>query len=54
MFVVWTVEGYAYSLGQLVGSEQTISFYHPPFAVRTHFGSIGLSHGLFLGSRQPM
>src|SRR5215216_177960 len=33
MFVVWTVEGHAYSLGQLVGSEQTIGFYHPPFAV---------------------
>ena len=32
MFVVRTVEGLTYSLGQFVGSEQTIGFYHPPFA----------------------
>jgi hypothetical protein len=54
MFVVRTIEGCAHSLGQLVGAKQAVSFHYPAFAMRTHLGSMGLSHGLFLGNRQLM
>src|SRR3712207_148166 len=50
MFVVWTVEGHAYSLGQLVSSEQTIGFYHPPFAVNP-FGLYGVQPRALLGQK---
>ena len=50
MFVVWTVEGHAYSLGQLVGTEQTIGFYHPPFAVNP-FGLYGVQPRALLGQK---
>jgi hypothetical protein len=33
MFVMRTLKSSAGSFGQLVGREQTIGLYHPPFAV---------------------
>ena len=41
MFVVRTVEGLTYSLGQFAGSEQTIGSYHPPFAANPFWALSG-------------
>jgi hypothetical protein len=54
MFVMRTIEDSADSLGQLISSEQPIGLDHLALAMRIHLGSIGLSHGLFLGRRQLM
>ena len=54
VLVMWTVEDQAYSLSQLVSCEQSVRLYNLALAMRTHLGSIELSHGLFLGRRQLM
>jgi hypothetical protein len=51
MLVVRTTEDPADPLGQLMSAEQPLGLDHFAFGV-IHLGSIALSHGLFVGSRQ--
>src|SRR5215210_5163876 len=53
MLVMQTVEGRTGAICQLPGGEQAVGFHYPSLPC-THLGSIGLSHGLFFGSRQLM
>src|SRR5919112_6271383 len=48
MLVVWTLEGRAHPLGQLVGVEQPIGFYHFALAVNP-LGLHGVQPGAFGG-----
>jgi len=49
-----TVEDSADPIRQLVSREQPLRLDNLALAMRTHLGSIELSHGLFLGRRQLM
>src|SRR5215218_4795694 len=54
VLVVRTSEGRANPICQLVSREQTVELYNLALAMGTHLGSIALSHGLFMGSKQLM
>src|SRR3712207_1409632 len=52
MRLVGTAESLADPFGELISAEQPLGLYDLPLAVGIHLGSMGLSHGLFLGSKQ--
>jgi hypothetical protein len=52
MLFVNTAEDLANPLGELVSTEYPLGLDHLALAVGTHFGSMALSHGLFLGNKQ--
>ncbi len=52
MLVMPTTKYPAHPISELISAQQPIGLDHLALAVGIHLGSMGLSHGLFLGSKQ--